>query len=198
MRKIRRLLPYIWPHRGGLAVVLVTMIFEVGLEVLRPWPMKVLVDNVLGKESLPEAAAAWIARLPGGGDPHSLIAWIAVATVLLFLGHSVLSMVSTTAFVSVGQRMVYDLGSDLYAHLKKMSLRFHGKQQVADMVARVTVDTYCVQTLVSSTLFPVVHSGLTLVCVFGIMWRLDPGMAALSLAVVPLMALLIGGFSKVM
>ena len=198
MTKIRRLLPYIWPHRGGLAVVLVTMIFEVGLEVLRPWPMKVLVDNVLGKQPLPEAAAAWIARLPGGGEPHRMVVWIAIATVLLFLGHSVLSMVSTTAFVSVGQRMVYDLGADLYAHLKKMSLRFHGRQQVADLVARVTVDTYCVQTLVSSTLFPVVHSGLTLVCVFGIMWRLDPGMAALSLAVVPLMALLIGGFSKVM
>lgn len=198
MKKIRRLLPYIWPHRAGLAVVLVTMIFEVGLAVLQPWPMKVLVDNVLGQQPLPAAANAVTAWLPNADSPHGLVAWIALATVLVFLGHSALQMLSTTAFVSIGQRMVYDLGADLYWHLKRMSLRFHGQQQVADLVARVTVDTYCVQTLVTSTLFPVLQSGLTLVSVFGIMWQLDSQMALLSLAIVPLLALIIGGFSKVM
>ncbi len=198
MNKIRRLLPYVWPHRAGLIVVVVTMTAEVGLAVLQPWPMKVLVDNVLGKQALPPAATSAIAWLPNAGTPHGLVAWIAMATVLFFLGHSALQMLSTTAFVSIGQRMVYGLGADLYWHLKRMSLRFHGKQQVADLVARVTVDTYCVQTLVSSTLFPVLQSGLTLVCVFGIMWKLDSQMAVLSLAIVPLLALIIGGFSKVM
>ncbi len=198
MRRFRRLLPYIWPHRAGISVVLLTMVLEVGLQVLHPWPMKVLVDNVLGKQPLPAAAEAFTSRLPGGTGAHGLVAWIAAATVLLFLGNSMLSMVSTTAFVKLGQRMVYDLAADLYWHLQRMSLRFHGKQQVADLVARVTVDTYCVQTLVSSMLFPVLQSGLTLVCVFGIMWRLDRGMALLSLTVVPLLALLIGSFSKVM
>ncbi len=198
MKKIRRLLPYIWPHRAGLGVVLVTMIFEVGLSVLQPWPMKVLVDNVLGKQPFPEAATAITSWLPNANSPPGLVAWIAIATVLLFLGHSALQMLSTTAFVSIGQRMVYGLGADLYWHLKRMSLRFHGKQQVADLVARVTVDTYCVHTLVTSTLFPVLQSALTLLCVFGIMWKLDSQMALLSLAIVPLLALLIGGFSKVM
>jgi len=198
VRRFRRLLPYIWPHRAGISVVLLTMVLEVGLQVLHPWPMKVLVDNVLGKQPLPAAAEAFTSRLPGGTGAHGLVAWIAAATVLLFLGNSMLSMVGATAFVKLGQRMVYDLAAALYWHLQRMSLRFHGKQQVADLVARVTVDTYCVQTLVSSMLFPVLQSGLTLVCVFGIMWRLDRGMALLSLTVVPLLALLIGSFSKVM
>jgi len=198
LKKIRRLLPYIWPHRAGLAVVMVTMVIEVGLAVLQPWPMKFLVDNILGKQPFSPTVNDWIARLPGNGDAHWLVAWIAMATVLLFLGHSALQMVSATSFVSLGQRMVYDLGADLFWHLKRMSLRFHGRQQVADLVARVTVDTYCVQTLVSATLFPLLQAGLTLVCVFGIMWRLDSSMALLSLTVVPLLAVLIGGFSKVM
>ena len=198
MKKLRRLLPYIWPHRAGLAVVLITMVVEVGLAVLQPWPMKLLVDNVLGKQPLPPAAAEWVARLPSGSNPHGLVAWIAVATVVLFVGHSALQMLSTTAFVKLGQRMTYDLGAALFWHLQRLSLRFHGRQQVADLVARVTVDTYCVQTLVSSTLFPIAQSGLTLVSVFGIMWSLDAQMALLSLAVVPLLALVIGGFSRTM
>lgn len=198
IRSLRRLLPYVWPHRRGLLVVLVMLVLGVGLDVLRPWPTKILVDNVLGGQPLSESVGTLVHHLPGADSQRGLLAWVALATVLTFLAFSILQMISTTAFVRLGQRMVYDLGEDVYAHLQRMSLRFHGKHQVGDLVARVTVDTYCVQTLVTSTLFPLLHSGLTLIAVFGIMWQLDPWMAVLSLAVVPLLALLIGGFSKAM
>jgi ATP-binding cassette, subfamily B, bacterial len=198
VKKIRRLLPYVWPHRGGLTVVLVTLLFGVCLDVLLPWPIKILVDNILGPQPLPPWAAGAIAYIPGASNPSGLVAWLAFATILLHIAHNVLAMISTTAFVSLGQRMVYDLGADLFLHLQKMSLRFHGKQQVGDLVARVTVDTYCVQTFVSSILFPLMHSGLTLVSVFWILWTLEPSMAVLALWVVPLLGILIRLFGKAM
>jgi ATP-binding cassette subfamily B protein/subfamily B ATP-binding cassette protein MsbA len=198
IRSVRRLLPYVWPHRRGLFIVLVSLVLSVGLDVLRPWPMKVLVDNVLGGHAPGGIIAAIIHHLPGAETPRGLLVWVAAATVLTFLAFSALQMASTMAFVGLGQRMVYGLGEDVYAHLQRMSLRYHSRREVGDLVARVTVDTYCVQSLVSSTLFPLLHSGLTLVAVFGIMWHLDHWMALLSLAVVPLLALLIGGFSKAM
>lgn len=198
MRKLLRLLPYVWPHRRGLLVVIATMVAGVIMDVLRPWPTKILVDNVLGGQPLPEAATQILAWIPGSGSNPGLLAWIAIATVVTFLAHTVLAMISTTAFVTLGQRMVYDLGADLYLHLQKMSLAYHGRQQVGDLVGRITVDAYCVQSLVSGTLFPLLQSGLTLVAVFGLMWTLEPTMALLSLAVAPPMALLIGGFGKTM
>ena len=198
MKKIRRLLPYVWPHRRGLAIVLITLIAGVGLDVLLPWPVKILVDNILGKQPLPELAVKLLAYVPGANQPSGLVAWLAFATILIHLAHNVLAMISTTAFVALGQRMVYDLGADLFLHLQRMSLRFHGKQQVGDLVARITVDTYCVQTFVSSILFPLTHSGLTLVAVFWILWTLESSMALLALAVVPLLAILIRIFGKAM
>lgn len=198
MNKIRRLLPYVWPHRRGLTIVLITLIFGVALDVLLPWPIKILVDNILGKQPLPGWASNAVSYLPGADQPSGLVAWLAFATVLIYLAHNVLTMISTTAFVSLGQRMVYDLGADLFLHLQRMSLRFHGKQQVGDLVARITVDSYCVQTFVSSILFPLVQSGLTLLCVFGILWNLEPSMTLLALGVVPLLAILIRLFGRAM
>ena len=198
MNKIRRLLPYVWPHRRGLTIVLTTLILGVALDVLLPWPIKILVDNILGKQPLPEWASNALSYFPGANQTSGLVAWLAFATVLIYLAHNVLTMISTTAFVSLGQRMVYDLGADLFLHLQRMSLRFHGKQQVGDLVARVTVDSYCVQTFVSSILFPLVHSGLTLLCVFGILWNLEPSMTLLALGVVPLLAILIRLFGRAM
>ncbi len=198
MNKIQRLLPYVWPHKKGLAIVLITLVLGVGLDVILPWPVKILVDNILGKQPLPPAVTTAISQIPGADTASGLVAWLAVATVLIHLAHNILAMISTTAFVALGQRMVYDLGADLFLHLQRMSLRFHGKQQVGDLVSRVTVDTYCVQTFVSSIVFPLMHSGLTLISVFGILWSLEPGMALLALTVVPLLAILIRLFGRAM
>lgn len=198
MNKIRRLIPYVWPHRKGLAVVMITLVLEVGLNVLLPWPIKILVDNIFGKVPFPDWATNALTYLPGSGSPSILVAWLGIATVLLYLAHNVLSMISGTAFVSLGQRMVYDLGADLFLHLQRMSLRFHGKQQVGDLVARVTVDSYCVQTFVSSILFPLMQSGLTLFLVFGILWQRDHEMALWALGVVPLLTILIRLFGRAM
>jgi len=48
VKTLWRLLPYVWPHRRDFLIVLVAMAAAVGLEVLRPWPTKLLVDDVLG------------------------------------------------------------------------------------------------------------------------------------------------------
>ncbi len=198
MGNLRRFWPYIWPHYRGISVVLFTLLAGVGLTVLQPWPMKLLVDSVLSGKPPQGTAGEILAILPGSEDPRTAAAWVAVATVILFLAGTTLTLISTTAFVSIGQRMVYDLAADVFLKLQKHSLLFHNTHQVGDLVSRITVDTYCVQALVAHTVFPLLQSGLTLCAVFGVMWALDPGMALLSLLVVPLLCALIGGFASTM
>ncbi len=60
-----RLLRYVLPHWRELRVILITMALAVGVDVLQPWPMKILVDNVLGHQRAPEWLDRMVAALPG-------------------------------------------------------------------------------------------------------------------------------------
>jgi ATP-binding cassette subfamily B protein/subfamily B ATP-binding cassette protein MsbA len=171
--------------------VFVTMILAVGLDVLRPWPMKILADQILGQQSWPAA----LEDVPGLGNVQGLLLCLCLATVFIFLAHGLMAMVYTSNAVTFGQRMVYNLGADLFLHLQRLSLLFHSRRPVGDTVGRVTVDTYCVQVLVSSALLPLLQSLVTVVAMFVILWRLQPAMTLLVLGVVPLLMLLMYLFS---
>lgn len=194
MSAVLRLLPYARRHWRPMAVVLATMGATVALEAIRPWPMKVLIDHVLGREPVPD----WLRRLTGTGDGAGLLVWVCVGTVLVFLAGAVTSTISTVAAVTFGQRTAYDLAADLFGHLQRLSPLAHVRRPLGDTVCRVTGDTYCVQMFLSDTLFPLLQSVLTLAAMFAIMWRLEPTLTLLTLAVTPFLALLIRAFGKPM
>lgn len=177
-----------WP---GLAAVLATMFLKTGLDVLRPWPMKVLVDHALAAQPLPPTLAGVAALLPGASTQEGLVAWSAVATVGLFLLGWALGVAAAYANVGFGQRMVYDLAGDLFSHLQRLSLRFHSRQSVGDSIRRVTTDCGCVSVIVTDALLPVLTSVVSLVAMLSIMWRMEPAVTLLSLAVVPWLALVL-------
>jgi ATP-binding cassette subfamily B protein len=193
-----RLLRYVRPHWRDLVLVLAAMVAGVGLDVLRPWPTKLLVDHVLGTEPLPPGLARALATLPGATGPRGLLVWAAASTVLIFLGGTLVAIVTTSASVRLGQRMVYDLGADLFFHLQRLSLLFHARRQVGDMVARVTGDPYALQTLITGGLLPILQSGATLVAMFVVMWRLEPTLSVLALGIAPFLAVAIRVFGRPM
>jgi hypothetical protein len=85
VRLSRRLLRYAARRWPGLLVLLATMLFYTVLEALKPWPMKILVDNVLGDQPMPDLLAHVAEWLPGAGARDQLLAWSIGAMVLLFL-----------------------------------------------------------------------------------------------------------------
>ena len=84
--------------------------------------MKVLVDHGLGAQPLSPALAAVVAALPGDGTREALIGWSVAATVVLFLVGWALGVAAAYANIGFGQRMVYDLATDLFSHLQRLSL----------------------------------------------------------------------------
>ena len=198
MKNWLRLLRYVRPHWPGLGVVLVTMALSIGLNVLAPWPTKLLVDQVLGHQPIPPQLNHVLGALPGPHGREGLLLWVCVSTVLLFLASTLIGMLSTFASVGVGQRMTYDLGADLFLHIQRLSLLFHNRREVGDIIARITGDPYCVQAIVTGVLLPQIRAVVTLITMFAIMWNLNPTMTLLSLGVVPFLMLTVRIFGRPM
>ena len=171
-----------WPALTG---VLSCTLVKIGFDVLKPWPMKVLIDYVLKEEPMPEDVAGAVATLPGTQAPQNLVLWCVPATIGLFILVRLLQLVSACANIAFGQRMVFDLATDLFGHLQRLSMRFHSRHSVGDSIRRVTSDCGCVAVIVRDALLPVITAVATLVVMFVILWQLDATLAMLSLAVVP-------------
>src|SRR6266481_2360173 len=123
--------------------------------------------------------------LPGPHNSAWLIGWSVVATVLLFLLSWAVGLINAYGNISLGQRMTYDLASDLFARLQQLSLRFHTSKSVGDNIRRVTADCGCVSIIVKDALLPAVSAVFTLATMFAVMWRLDQTLAVIALFVVP-------------
>lgn len=183
-------------RRGPLLAVVTTLLLKVGLDVLKPWPMLFLVDYVLQTKVMPAWARTLVAVLPGAPSQANLIGWCVGATVLIFLASWALGLAHAYAGVSLGQRMVYDLAADLFARLQQLSLRFHAKKSVGDNLRRVTTDCACVSVILRDALLPLVSALVSLAVMFAILWRVDPTLTLLALAVVPGMILAFRRYAK--
>jgi len=158
----------------------------VGIKLLAPWPLKLIIDYALVREPLP-AAVGWIGALPGGGSARGLLGWLAAATVVLFLAKRLVNVALAYVRAGAGSRMVYALATDLFQHLQHRSLIFHGRQQVGDLVQRVTLDSGCVRDLVMQVVLPLATSGVTLIAMFAVLWQISPSMSLFAAAMaVPL------------
>jgi ATP-binding cassette subfamily B protein len=192
-----RLSRYALPHGRGLLLVLLFMLVGIGLDVLKPWPLKLIVDYVLKDLPLP-AAVSSIKALPGGTSSLGLLGWLCAATVFLFLASEVVDLAHKYVQAGVGTRMVYSLATVLFDHLQRLSIRFHSRQRAGDLVRRVTNDSGCVRELVMGAFLPALNSLVSIGFMFAVMCQLDRFLALLALLIAPLQGILIRLFSRPM
>jgi ATP-binding cassette subfamily B protein/subfamily B ATP-binding cassette protein MsbA len=191
-----RLLAYAPRHARGLGATAALLLLGVGVEVLRPWPLKVIVDDVLKGRPLPRGVA-WVAALPGGSSVHGQLAWLAAGTVLLFLLAQVISIAVMHLRSEIGGRMANDLGADLLDRVQRIPPGRH-RRATGDLVKRVTLDTAAVKELILSVLLPLIMSLATLAIMFAVMWGIDRGLAVLALAAAVPMGVLMRVFARPM
>jgi ATP-binding cassette, subfamily B, bacterial len=185
---LRKVLRRLAPHTG-LFVWAIAQVLVIGaLELAKPWPLKVVVDNVLAGHPL----SGPLGTLPSG--ELLLAACVALVVVYALLG--ALGVTSNYATISVGQQLVNDFRSELYAHLQRLSLAFHSRREVGDLLYRLTADTFAIQTLTMNGFFPIVSSVVMLAGMLVVMVRLDATLTAIALGVVPALFVAIVGMSR--
>jgi ATP-binding cassette subfamily B protein len=176
------------PYRGRVALLAVLSIIEIGLGALQPWPLKVVVDNVLQHHPFPRPIAGWLDAVTRG-NIVALLILVVLAGVLLQVLNQFASMFHTQVQVDTGQRMVYDLRFRLFSHLQALGLHHHVTTSTGDAVYRLESDAYSIENLVMSGMFPLASSVITLVVMFAVLLHLDRTVALLSLTVVPFLYL---------
>ena len=192
-------LSFLRPYRARVALLTVLLLAEIVLGALQPWPLKIVIDYVLtpDRRPIPEPFARWLMAL-GGGNLLVLLVIVVVAGVLLQVTNQLVSAYGTQVQVDAGQRMVYDLRYRLLEHLQALGLHHHVTTNTGDAVYRVDVDSYAIENLVMSGLFPLATSAATLAVMFGILLTLDVTVALLSLTVVPFLFLCLRYYTSTM
>jgi ATP-binding cassette, subfamily B, bacterial len=186
--RYRHLLGYIRNYRAGWLLLAAVTLLNIPFALLQPWPMKVLVDNVLGSEPL-SASLAWaLSFLPGTGSAAGLLAWVAASGLFVFIINSLSDVILTFGWLRVGQQMVYDLARDLFANVARRSMVFHTRNSVGDLMSRITNDSWCVNGVTDTLLLKPMNILLTTLSMIVVMARIDGRLTLLSLVVAPFMA----------
>jgi ATP-binding cassette subfamily B protein/subfamily B ATP-binding cassette protein MsbA len=191
MNRHRTLLRYVRPHAGAFAWLSLLAVMSAGVVALQPWPMKLIVDHLLGAKPPPDFLQA-LERRP---SPASLLALLVLAGLLLTMAKLVLESFQAWLWIKEGRRMVYALAEDVFARLQQRSLLFHQRQSVGEWMSRVTTDTWCVYFLVDTLGLGPAHALLSIAAMAVLMAQLDGPLTGLALAIAPCMvaASLLGG-----
>jgi ATP-binding cassette subfamily B protein len=170
----RRVLKYYRPFLPQTFLGLLFSILGIGLNLLKPWPFKIIVDDFL--QPAPSTRGEW--RI---GVPMLCLALVAIQFVW-----GVLNWITNYLFVKIGLHALLKLRTDLYAQLQRLSLKFHDTRRSADSTFRVAYDSQAIQTIYNKGFTNIFASLLTLIGTFIVMMRLDWKLTLLSLAIVPL------------
>ena len=190
MSTLLRALQFFRPERARIAGVLALMLAGIGANLLKPWPMAVLVDSVLGSKALPTALQAW------SGDKATLIALLAGATVLLHLLQGGLNATQNFLAISIGLRGLRRVRNEVFGWLQRLSLRFHQGRNTGDLIHRAAWDTYSFQTLFQQGMMTSVSAAVSFGLMVVVMAQLNGRLTLVALATVPLLLLVIRTFGK--
>ncbi len=181
---------YIWPHRARILWALAQVCLISALELLKPWPLKLIIDSVLGGAPLPWGLA------PDDLGTGALLLSACAALVIIYAALGAANVFANFTTIRIGQRMVRDLRSDLYAHLHRLSMAFHSRAQAGDLLYRVTADTFALQALTMNCLFPAASALILLAGMSVVMVQLDAELTLLALGVCPILLLAIGRLNR--
>jgi ATP-binding cassette subfamily B protein/subfamily B ATP-binding cassette protein MsbA len=188
----RRVLQYYRPFLLQTIWGLLLSLCGIGINLLKPWPFKIIVDNILPSFTRRDySLQSYGFDLFGLHLPVlSVSAWIALlclSLVLLQILGAALGWVTTYLFVKIGLQALLKLRTDLYSYLQSLSLKFHDARRSTDSSFRVAYDSQAIQTIYNRGFTNIFGSVITLVSTFVVMWRLDWQLALLSVAIVPLL-----------
>jgi ATP-binding cassette, subfamily B, bacterial len=179
---IPRIFPYLRPYwRLGIVVIVLVIVGSV-VGMLLPWPLALLVDNVLTGQPLP----AMLERMLGplAASPMRLLIFLVGAGLGLTLLSNAIALLDSYINTKLEQGMVLDCRSDMFQNAQRLSLAFYDKSRTGALMFRINNQASSVGSITTS-FPPLAQNAIMLVGMFWIVASIDLVLALLAMTVVP-------------
>jgi ATP-binding cassette subfamily B multidrug efflux pump len=177
-RLMRRLLQYLRPYKAQAALALVAIIANSILQLAQPYLMKLAIDRFI-----PAADLDGVNR-------------IALWFFAILIGSFALEFTQTWLLQTTGQRIMFDMRMQIYAHLQRLDLRFYDRNPVGRLMTRVTTDVDVINDLFTSGVVSVFGDVFTLAGIMIVMLTMNWQLALVSFAVLPLIVVVTQWFRR--
>jgi subfamily B ATP-binding cassette protein MsbA len=184
------------PYRGSLIIILLAMLVQSTMTLAAPWPLKIILDNVVGDHKPAPWFGGLLKPLLAHGHRMHLAALAALAVVCIAVLNAAASYVANYFTESVGQWVANDLRMRTYHHLQYLSLRYYDGHQSGVLLSTITADVLTIQNFASSATLGIVVDMFTILGMLVVMLYMNWDFTLIAVGVTPLLLLLASRFKK--
>ena len=183
------------PYRMWLLVIFLAMLVETVMSLAAPWPLKIILDSVVGHRPLPHWLD-WMNHTALGENKMGLAAAAAIGVVLIAALGAIAGYIDNYYTESVAQYVANDLRLRAYHHLQRLSLTYYDTHKIGNMLSTITSDVSTIQGFASSVLLGILVDAMTIIGILGLMFYLNWDFALVAVAVTPFLLLFVIRFKK--
>jgi ATP-binding cassette, subfamily B, bacterial len=177
---------YLREAKGSLLLAALSMLGLTLTELAKPWPLKVIMDNILLGKPLPPYLS-FAGGLFGGGEVLAL-AVFSLGILLIALLVAVFAYLQVYITSRIGNELVYTLRRSLFSHMQRLSLSFHNRTRSGELMTKIVSDTNTLNDVFAEAALVFTSQALTFVGMFAIMFFLNWKLALVVLVTVPMFA----------
>jgi ATP-binding cassette, subfamily B, bacterial len=193
MKYVPRILPYLRPYWPLGAVSIAVLVLSSFFSVLSPWPLTILVDNVLGNQPLIPILSVTIGAL--ATDKTSLLILAVLAGLLVTFMNGGLSIISNYVNTKLEQRIVLDFRSDLFRHAEALSVAYADQVSTGRLMYGINFEAAAAGAVIMA-IEPLAQGALTIIGMVWISFQIDHTLALLSMTVVPFLYYSVGYYAR--
>lgn len=183
------------PYRKSVIIILLAMLLETLMSIATPWPLKIIIDNVVGHHKLP-GWLIWLDSFISGNNFIAAAAVVAMGYVAITFIGSLAGYLNSYYNENVAQNIANDIRKRMYHHLQRLSLSYYDTHQTGKLLSTITADVNTIQDFSSSTLLSILVDALTIVGMLCIMFYLHTGFTLIALIVAPFLLFFVARFKK--
>jgi len=183
------------PYRGWLAIILLALLVETAMSLAGPWPLKIVLDSVVGRHPLPQ----WIVPLLGNrlaDDRVAIAAAAAAGLVIIGVFGSIAGYIDKYYTESVSQWVANDLRMQVFHQLDRLSLTYYDTQRTGGLLSTITTDISTIQTFASEATLGILIDLLAIIGMLGLMFWLNFDFALITVAVAPFILVFVMRFKR--
>jgi len=171
------------------------VIGEGAANLLEPWPLKIVLDDVFKTRQV----HGWLNRLiysTVGYDKIAILKFACIAVLAIAILDAICSYAEKYLTTSVGQWVTHDLRRVLYSHIQRLSLAYHDHKQTGDLISRVTSDIDAIQSFITTGLLSTLINVITLVGMVTVMFYINWRFTLIALSVAPVLFMIVYTYTR--